>query len=100
MFSLPKKLQQKGLIDVLIMENGKNVCYYYYRKSAVIHDSYRCKAAHKSKYGEVLPFPTRRDGGMWTGCGPHRVGQVAKQSRRGSCPWKCRPPQHKDWTNC
>ena len=96
MFFLPTNTAERPYIDVLVMENVN----YYYRKSAVIHDSYRCKAAHKSKYGEVLPFPTQRDGGMWTGCGPHRVGQVAKQSRRGSCPRKCRPPQHKDWTNC
>ena len=78
--------------------------FLYSRKSAVIHDSYRCKEEHKSKYGKALPFPTQRDGGMWTGCGPQRVDQVAKQVEDGrvrwKCPPKCRPPQHKDWTNC
>ena len=78
--------------------------FLYSRKSAVIHDSYRCKEEHKSKYGKALPFPTQRDGGMWTGCGPQRVDQGAKQVEDGrvrwKCPPKCRPPQHKDWTNC
>ena len=78
--------------------------FLYSRKSAVIHDSYRCKEEHKSKYGKALPFPTQRDGGTWTGCGPSRVGQGAKQVEDGrgrwKCPPKCRPPQHKDWTNC
>ena len=30
--------------------------------SALIHDSYRCLASHRARYGQVVPFPTRRQG--------------------------------------
>ena len=40
--------------------------------SALIHDSYRCLASHQARYGQVVPFPTRRAGGAWTGSGPAR----------------------------
>ena len=68
--------------------------------SALIHDCYRCLASHRARYGQVVPFPTRRAGGSWTGSGPARA-KMLREMEAGTCPRECRPPQHKDeWTNC
>ena len=52
------------------------------RHSALIHDSYRCLPRSRGRFGSVVPFPTQREGGKWTGSGPHRQGRVERNKNR------------------
>ena len=53
-----------------------------------------------TRYGQVVPFPSRRVAGAWTGSGPARANML-REMEAGTCPRQCRPPQHRDeWTNC
>ena len=55
---------------------------------------------HLTRYGQVVPFPSRRVAGAWTGSGPARANML-REMEAGTCPRQCRPPQHRDeWTNC
>ena len=67
------------------------------KENALIHDSYHCE--NKAKYGEMVPFPTRRQGFTYVGCGPTRE-YVSKCVSKYKCPLACRPNEHKDWEYC
>ena len=59
----------------------------------LVHDSYCCE-----RFKGTTAFPSQRQGTEY-------VGKVVHQELVGhpipeSCPEKCRPPNHPEWTNC
>lgn len=62
------------------------------KKMAYAHDSYTCK-----KFSYTHPFPTQRLPGVG-----NYVGSIVSlnASVKDTCPEKCRPQEHKDWTFC
>ena len=68
------------------------------KSDAVVNDAYFCSSKHFCPAGVCRPFPTKRDGLLYTGWG------AAKNSRNQTgikeCPEKCRPEEHRDWLMC
>lgn len=67
------------------------------RTGSASYDSYHCQAV--KELGQSLPFPTKRQGGLYVGAGPIKFNLISEMAKH-ICPKVCRPRHHKDWLYC
>ncbi len=65
---------------------------------SVVHDCFHCEKEKLCPPGVCRPFPTRRNGTLYTGWGATKNKPTDTLVLK--CPVACRPQSHKDWDYC